>query len=66
MLLGDHEKCPIFKRAPTSIVDRDGLMIVEELLDPGVYALVNEDAHSTICELAKSSTARTLCRVMDG
>ena len=52
--------------APTLIVDRDGFVIVEELLDPGVYAFVNENAHSRICELAKSSTARTLCRVMDG
>jgi hypothetical protein len=31
--------------------------------NPGVYALVNRDAHSRIWSLAKSSTVGTCCRV---
>ena len=41
-------------------------MIFEEELDARVYALVNEDAHSRIWLLAKSSTVKTCWRVMPG
>jgi hypothetical protein len=66
LLLRDSEKRTVFHGAPTSILDCRDLMAAEELLDSGVYAFVNEDAHSKICVLARSSTARTCCRVMDG
>jgi hypothetical protein len=66
LLLGDSEKRAVFHSVPTLIADCRDLMAAEELLHSGVYALVNEDAHSRICVLATSSTARTCRRVMDG
>ena len=62
---GGQERA-IFERAPALFVNGGSFMTGEEQLDPGIYALINEDAHSTIWRFAKSSTARTCSRVMSG
>ena len=46
--------------------NRGRLITEEKCLDSRIYALVNEDAHSKIWSLAKSRTARTCFRVVDG
>src|SRR5882672_9616955 len=59
LFLGSGQQRTVFERTPAFVVDRSRLMIEEKCLDSGIYALVNEDAHSRIWSLAKSRTART-------
>ena len=49
LLLRYRQKWTVFHRAPTLIAACRDLMAAEELLHPGIYAFVNEDAHSRIC-----------------
>ena len=65
-LLRKRQKGTVFEGVPAFVVHRGGLMFAEEQLNARVYALVNEDAHSRIWLLAKSSTVRTCWRVMAG
>src|SRR6266567_3556428 len=66
LLLRGRQERSVFERIPTVFVNRGRLMIAEQLLDSRIYTLVNEDAHSTIWLLAKSSTDRSCCRLMEG
>ena len=65
-LFGQREQRAVFEGVPALVMHRVAFMIAEEELDAGIYALVNEDAHSRIWLLAKSSTVRTCWRVMEG
>jgi hypothetical protein len=66
LFLGGGQQQTIFERTPGFVVNRGRLMIQEKRLDSRIYAFVNKDAHSKIWWLAKSRTATTCCRVMDG
>ena len=65
-LLGNCQEWPVLQRIPSLLVDGGDCMVTEERLDARIYALVNEDAHSSNWLLAKSSTARTCSRVIGG
>lgn len=48
LLLSQPQKRPVLERVPALLVNCRGLMVAKELLHPGIYAFINEDAHSTI------------------
>lgn len=58
-LLRKSEELSVLKGVPTLIVNCSNVMLNEKLFNARVYALVNEDAHSTSWLLAKSRTVRT-------
>lgn len=65
-ILSDGQERPVLIRTPSFFMNRGRLMIYKKALDAGVYALVNEDAHSRTWEFATSSTAKTCSRAMPG
>lgn len=64
--LRDCQKRPVFEGVPALLMHRGDFVIADEQPDARVYALVNEDAHSSSRLLAKSSTARTCSRETGG
>ncbi len=48
LVLGDCKQCTVIQCVPFFLVNRSGLVFGEQALNPGIYALVNKDAHSTI------------------
>ncbi len=65
-ILGNCEERSILQCIPTLLVNGGDIVVTKYYLDTRVYALVNEDAHSKSWLLAKSSTARTCSRVIEG
>ena len=65
-LFSQREQRAVFEGVPSLVMHRGAFMIAEEELDAGIYALVNEDAHSRIWLPATSTTVRTCWRVTEG
>ena len=63
-LLGEPEQRAVLKLIPPHFVNGLCLMFGKQGLDSRIYTLINEDAHSMSCWLAKSSTAVACSREM--
>jgi hypothetical protein len=66
LLLRRRQEISVFQRVPALLVNGRGSVFANEQLNARIYALVNEDANSRSWLLAKSSTARTCPRLMEG
>lgn len=65
-LLGESEEGAVFELILPHFVNRLCLMFGKQRLHSRIYTLINEDAHSMSCWLAKSSTAVACSREMKG
>lgn len=66
LFLRRRQEISVFQRVPALLVNGRRSEFANEQLDARIYALVNEDAHSRSWLLAKSSTARTCPRLIEG